>query len=283
MSGLQHFRNRILFLLGILLLITQIWPGQYLPGRYLPNLFDSCLYAQDSKPKYPYENYGDRKEGIVKSRELVGGEKIELVSASVENNESTSTSPSHYNLVFYSPDTSHIRLVVREFENLYRMEPIFRTFPVGLRKFSWPSQIPLYYEIPIAKLSPFAEVVGSAGEKIIPVLIYNTEPKDINLRYRFCYVPQLAVSALEYTIYESNSLSLVYTGAPRKNLDKEKEECLDWDGKDKNNNMVKNGWYYWAIKVTFKPAPGENPVSINLNHQFYHYAEILKSTFTTKK
>ncbi len=283
MSDLQHIGIRIPFIVGIFLVVTQICPSQSLQGNYLSILFDSCLYAQDSKPKFPYENYGDRKEGIVKSKELVGGQKIELVSASIETEEPASISASHYNLAYYSPDSFRIRLVVREFENLYRMEPIFSTFPAGLRKFSWPSQIPLYYKIPITKLSPFAEVAGSAGEKIIPVLIYNTEPQDISLRYRFCYVPHLAVLVLEYEIYESNHLSPVYTGTPRRDLDKEKVECLDWDGKDKNNKMVKDGWYYWAIKVTFKPAPGGNPIIINLNHQFYHYAEILKTTVTAKK
>lgn len=277
-------KTQFTFLPGLILLLTQLGLDSNPPESNLPIHFGHCLHAQESIRKYPYKNYGDRKEGIVKSLELVGGEKLELISATIENEEPLpKTPPSHYKLVFYSPDASHVRVVVREFEKLYRMEPLFKTYPAGLRLFAWPSQIPRDCGIPITKLLPIAEVTESAGEKIVPVLLYCDLPKDLNLRYRFCFEPQSAVNLLEYQIYESSSLTLVYSGTPQRGLPAEKEVCLPWDGKAQHNKVAKNGWYYLAIKATFKPVPGANPVQIKLNYQFYHYAEILKATSTVRK
>ena len=119
------------------------------------NFEQNILYAQNTK--YPYKRYEDRKEGITKPRKLVAGdEKLELISALIENDESEPQEESQwYKLGFYLPNTARVKIVVNQIEKSYKMEPSKRDYSSGTYRFSWPSEIAKYYNIALHELLPF--------------------------------------------------------------------------------------------------------------------------------
>lgn len=232
------------------------------------------LYAQI--PEYPYKRYQDRKEGIVQPRQQVAGEKLVLVSATIESSESAKEENNpNYNLAFYLDDTLQVKVVVQEFLNSYRMEPLQRKYPPGLNQFSWPSEIPRHFEIGIRDLSPLAEVLGSGGQRIVPVLLFDMEPTKPVVAYRFCFVPLRAINMLQYRLYPMNSLEFIYTDI-RKDLAVEEKFCIYWNGKNIANKTVNDGLYNLVIEATFKAHPGEMVGKVTSKYLFYHRAEILK-------
>ncbi|MCI0694709.1 hypothetical protein L0337_22225 [candidate division KSB1 bacterium] len=252
------------------------------PGMSLALNWESTVYAQTTA-KYPYKTYGNRKEGIIKSRQLVAGEQIVLVGASIENNEpAPQPEGADYKLAFYLEGASGVEIVVREFEKLYKMAPLRTEYPAGLSTFAWPSEIPRYYGIAIPHLFPLATVAGTDGERIVPVMLFCAAPKDTALIYRFCFVPLKTVSVLQYKIYFTGSLQPAFSGTLR-DLEADRQAYLRWAGKDQNSRPVRNGLYTLVLEPTFKPLPGEQAVKVTSTYEFYHYAEILKSNSAVRQ
>ncbi len=248
----------------------------------LPDL-STRAYAQD---EYAYKRYEDRKEGILKEKKLVAGEKLELISAAIAPQEAQSqTQPGQYHLAFFMEDSNRVQVVVQalvpEIQRLYKMEPLFITHPKGVRTFSWPATIPLHYNLGVDKLLPLAKVRGAAGGKIVPVLLYSQSRKDAAPRYRFCFVPSGNLSVLKYHVYEANAATPIYSGALR-DLPGEQQVFLNWDGRNQKGAPVKSGWYKLILEATFKALPGANPRKVSVQHEFYHYAEIFRKAGATQ-
>ncbi len=273
-------QNAIVFVILHLLFL----PGlqQFLPAGWRALGQSASLQAQEDK--YSYKVYNDRKEGIVPAKTLVAGERLVLVSAGIESSESLSSGePLEYKLAFYlHQGARRMSLTVRELKKRYKMEPLRREYPAGLNSFSWPAEIPRFYQISLQDLAPLAEISDSSGKKIVPVAIFSAAPKHAELNYRFCFIPLQAISILEYKIYPFGSLAPIYAATLR-GINAEEEAPLRWHGKDRNNRMAGDGWYHIAVEATFKPLPGENARRVNLRHTFYHAAEILKGNWNAPR
>jgi hypothetical protein len=261
-------------ILTLTLLLAGAGPGLDVPGT-------SFLFpwgnAHAQTPKYPYKQYENRKEGIIKSRQLVAGESLVLVAAAIENGEPTPMPASpDYKLAFCLKDSSKLEIVVREFEKLYKMVPLRTEYPAGVSTFAWPAAIPRFYKIEIPHLLPLATVAGTAGERIVPVAIFSAAPKSEYPVYRFCFVPLKSISVLNYKIYRAGSLELIYSGALR-DIEQDTQAFLRWPARDQNNKPVRSGLYKLFLEATFRPLPGEQAAKVALNYEFYHDAELLKS------
>ena len=239
-------------------------------------LFVGLARAQE----YLYQKYEDRKEGILKEKKLVAGEKLELISAAVTSQEAP-TQSDQYCLTFFVEDSDHVQVVVQalvpQIQRLYKMEPIFTDYPNGLWTFCWPATIPTHYNLTLDKLLPLAKLRGASGIKIAPVLLYSGDNRNATPRYRFCVVPSGSVSTLNYHIYASNATTSIYSGSLR-DLPSNEQAFLDWDGHDQTGTPLKSGWYKLIIEVTFKALPGMNPRVGNFQYEFYHYTEIFRGT-----
>lgn len=242
----------------------------------------SNLYAQ--KPRYPYKKYESRKEGIVKKKQLVAGEKLVLISAAIDNFESRPKKDAAvYNLGFYLKESARVKIEVREFENYYKMQPLRIVYPPGPNSFSWPSTIPRYYEIALEDLFALAKIRGSGSNLILPIVLYYEKPQNPDMSYRFCFIPYKTINLLEYKIYNLLSKQLIFTKT-LKDLPREKIICVRWNGKDKNNNPVVSGLLNLNIKATFKAPPGSViHKTVTLNYQFYHFANLIKHELLTRK
>ena len=274
MGEKRFLKYRVLLLLFLI----------YLQANLTSVFFNSTVvgdtpFAQNTE--YPYKRYTDtkphRKEGITKRRELVSAEaKIELISAIIENPESAHTYENiTYNLGFYLPEDIRAKVVVKEFEQSYQMELVKRDFVFGLFQFSWPSEIARYYDITLNDLFPLAKVLPSGSQKIIPVVLYTQTPRELEISYRFGIVPYSAVSVLEYSIYHTESLELIYS-AILGDLRADREVSIDWNSRDQENNKVQNGQYDLVIEATFKPSPGTPAFKVTSTYHFYHYSDLLK-------
>jgi len=236
----------------------------------------NILYAQDAR--YPFKRYDDpkRKEGIIQSRKLVSGEeKLDLISAYIENDESKPPGgASWYHLAFFVPETSQIRVVVQEPKNSYVMEPAQKVYPSGTFKFSWPSKIVDYYEIALTDLLPLAKVATSGDRRIVPLVLFYQKPQDPELRFNFCFIPYTAVSLIEYNIYESETLELIYSDS-LSNLPANDKVCLFWNGKNQENEKVKSSLYQITMEATFAPKLGTLAKKVNSTYEFYLYNDLL--------
>ena len=242
----------------------------------------SFLYAQPQK--YPYRRYENRKEGLVTPKQLVAGEKLVLLSAAIENNETMPPAFDKYHYVFSLPETSRVKIVVREFEKVYdhakmeyRMEPLQNRYPSGTNQFSWPAEIPLYYELTIDDLVPLATASGSEFDTIVPLLLFYAAPKNAEVSYRFAFFPLQTICVLNYKIYRAQPLELAYS-AQLKDLPGEQKTYLRWPGKDQNNRLANSGLYNLVIEATFCALPGTNPRKLTTTYQFYHDVEIMKKS-----
>jgi hypothetical protein len=268
----------------VLILVFFLLPNLIPSDTKFSGLFVSFASRKDSfaqATKYSYRQYEDRKEGIVKSKEPVAGEKLVLISAAIENNETIpKDNISLYNLGFWLQDTSRVLVVARELEKSYQMEPLRRDYPAGSNQFSWPSEIPLYYKITIKDLLPLAKVIGSGApqiQQIVPLVLYYKEPQSTEVSYSFSLIGYRTIRELKYEIYRSDSLRLVYSGQSN-NLRADKPFQIRWHGKDQTNKTAKNGLYTLVVEARFSAPPGETPPPpVFVNCQFYHYSELLKS------
>ena len=266
--------NQKLVVLAVLRLF--LFPASWFASGYI-----GALQAQE---RYTYRVYQDRKEGIVPQRTLVAGEKLVLVSAGVEDGVPlTVENAPEYKLAFYlHEDAKKMSLVVRELKKRYKMEPLRREYPAGLNSFSWPAEIPHFYDIAIHDLAPLAELSDSSGKKVVPVALFSKAPNPATAQYRFCFVPSQAISVLEYKIYPSNTLQPIHA-ATLQGLAAEEEACLSWRGRDRNNKTAEDGWYHLLVEATFRPLPGQAARKVTAKHTFYHSAEMLKGNWNPAK
>lgn len=235
------------------------------------NLSNS-LYAQE----YPYKKYENRKEGLVPKKTLVAGEKLVLISASIENKEVIPKNATLYSLGFYLKDSSKIKMEVREFDHYYKMEPLQDKYQPGIQTFSWPSEIPNYYNINLVDLFPLARISGAGILKIVPIVLYHNNPRSTDLIYRFGFIPNNTIKELEYSIYQSGKDEPLFIGKLR-DLVSEKIFHIQWNSKDNQNRRVPTGPLILNIKATFRSAPGsEVRREVTLNYQFYHVADFFK-------
>jgi len=229
--------------------------------------------------------YENRKEGLVKSKQLVAGESLVLLSAAIENNEAMpKISFEKYHYVFSLPEASRVKILVREFEKVYhkekleyRMEPLQIEYPSGVNQFSWPAEIPRYYELTVDDLVPRATATGSEFEMIVPLLLFYAAPMNSAVSYRFGFFPLQTISVLDYKIYRAKPLELVYSAKLRDSRGEERA-YLRWPGKNQNNQPMSSGLYNLVIEATFRPLPGTNAKKLTTTYQFYHDAEIMKKS-----
>ena len=226
--------------------------------------------------KYPYKKYEDRKEGLIKKKTLVAGEKLVLISTSIENQEIIPKNVTSYNLGFYLKDSANIKIEVREFDYYYKMEPLQNKYSPGIQTFSWPSEIPDYYKINLIDLFPLAKISGSRIFKIVPIVLYYEQPRSADLIYRFGFIPNHTIKQLEYNIYRPNQDEPIFTGI-LKELIKDKIFHIRWNGKDNQNNPIPTESLILNVKATFKSSPGsEIRREVTLNYHFYHFADLLQ-------
>jgi hypothetical protein len=256
---------------GLCLTASLILGGQYFLDALV--LFDagSNLYAQDNR--YLYKSYADRKEGIVKSWQHVAGERLILVAAAIANSEARlPRDNTPYHLGFYLKDSAKVNIEIWEFEKLYKMEPSQNTWNEGPQQFSWPSEIPRYYNIAIKDLFPLAKIAGSHSQKIVPVVLYYDKPQGAEVCYDFCLVALDEIDTLKFKVYDVQTATPqpIYQGTLR---DQRAHARINvrWPGKDQNNRAVKNGWYCLFLEAKFKARP-----PVNSKYQFYHHAGLLR-------
>ncbi len=270
-------------LIGMALLLNPIFAEQNLLKTAVSLGLENRLYAQTLQ--YPYKKYENRAEGLVKSRQLVEGEKLELLSAAIENNEAMpKAGVDKFHLAFCLQGTSRVKIIVREFEKVYkdvkmeyRMVPLQNQYPSGTNQFSWPAEIPLHYKLTIDDLVPLATAPGSEFDTIVPLLLFYAAPMNSAVSYRFCFFPLQTVSGLEYKIYRANPLEPVYSDKLR-DLPGEQKIYLRWPGKDQSNKPAGSGLYNLVIAATFRALPGTNAKKMTATYQFYHDAEIMKKS-----
>lgn len=243
---------------------------------------NNSLYAQT--PKYPYQRYDNRKEGLIPKKTLVAGEKLVLISASIENQEIVPKNVTSYSLGFYLKDPAKVKIEVRELENYnYKMEPLQDIWQPGIRTFSWPSEIPNYYHINLVDLSPLARISSAEIFTIVPIVLYYENPNSKDLTYCFGFIPNNTIKELEYSIYQAGKDEPLFIGRLR-DLIGEKPFHIQWSAKDNQNRPVSSGFLILNIKATFKSTPGsEVRREVTLNYQFYHVADFFKQQGFSKK
>jgi len=244
----------------------------FLGAPFLPR---NELYAQDRK--YPFKDYGDRKEGINRKEQLVAGERLLIISAVVENREpSPVANASVYNLKFYLKDTSQVSIDVWEYDKSYEMEPWVRSYPSGLAKFSWPSEIPRYFKIALKDLYPLAKTLDSGRPIYLPIALYDTNPEQRGQFYSFGFIPLKSITELEYKIYKLQSPNPLHSGKLR-DIRKEQKIFISWNGKDQNNRLAESDLYTLVITAKYTPKPGTRPKPpVTTQYQFYHDIDLLE-------
>ncbi len=264
-------RNQKTFALGLALAVSLIRGTQYFPDALLLGDMGNDLYAQGNK--YAYKQYDDRKEGIIISSQLVAGEKLVLVAATIANNEPLpQQNVNQYHLGFYLKDPAKLNIEVWEFEKRYKMEPLENKWNSGLQQFAWSPEIPRHYNIALKDLFPLAKVAGSRNQKIVPVVLYYVKPQGAEVSYYFYFVAQNEISILAYKIYATGTEmpKLVYSDTLG-DLRAHERISVRWRGKDRNSLAVKSGWYSLLLEAKFKARP-----SVILEYQFYHHADLLQ-------
>ncbi len=237
----------------------------------------SALYAQNKK--YLFKEYTDpnRMEGIVLKPQLVAGEKLLLISATIENSEPPSAGNiSSYNLKFYVKDTVRVSIEVWEYDKSYEMAPFLKSYPAGLAKYSWPPEIPLYFKIALKDLFPLAKTVDSGLPTYLPITLYYTNAELRGQFHSFGFTPLKSITILEYAFYPLSSTTPVHSGR-KKDIRKDQKIFIQWNGKDSNNKMTDSGLYTLVITASYAPKPGTSPrPPITTQYRFYHQRDLLE-------
>jgi len=237
----------------------------------------SALYAQDNK--YLFKEYADpdRMEGIVRKEQLVAGEKLLLISATIENSEPMPAADiSSYNLKFYVKDTTQVSIEVWEYDNSYKMSPFLKSFPAGLAKYSWPPEIPLYFKITLKDLFPLAKTVDAGLPTYLPIALYYTNAGLAGQFYSFGFIPLKSITTLEYAFYSLSSINPVHSGRT-KDLRRGRKIFIQWNGNDSNNKMTDSGLYTLVVTATYTPQPGtRQKPPITTKYRFYHLSDLLE-------
>jgi len=242
-------------------------------------LFTLGNYAYAQKVEYPYKKYRDRKEGIIRKKQLVAAEKLVLISAAIENLESIEKEykPNEYKLAFYLKESAKLKIAVSEFENYYKMQPLQEVYSPGPNHFSWPSEIPEYFNIALDDLLTLANIRGSRSTTIVPIVLYYEKPQNTDVRYRFSFIPFKRITLLEYNIYKLHKKEPIFTRTLR-NIPRERITHIRWNGKDARNKKVSSGLFILNIKATFKSSQSSiYAKTVTLNYNFYHIANLFKN------
>lgn len=238
------------------------------------------VHAQE--PKYPYKAYEDRKEGIVKERQLVAGEKLVLVSAAIANDKPAPESAAQtFNMGFYLPHETRLKVVLREYSKAYKLELLQQAYPAGVFRYSWPAEIPQFYQIGLGDLHPLVKVSEPGSQKIVPPVLFIDQPDRGEVHYSFCFIPYHDLGTAEFNIYPAEALEPIYSGSI-KELDAEKEFYIDWPGTNKKGETAKSGLYSLVVTATFSPRPGTPATTVTSKYQFYHTPDFFKILTSTK-
>lgn len=258
------------FSASLFVLIT-LFTGANWPGS------PYTLYAQDKKYLFKEYTDPDRMEGIVRREQLVSGEKLLLIAATIESSVPEQANNIHsYNLKFYVNDAARVSIEVWEYEKSYKMEPLQKFYPAGLAKFSWPTEIPLYYKIALRDLFPVAKTSNTSQTIYMPIALYYTNPERRGQFYSFALTPLKNIDSLQYAFYKLQSSQPLHSGRP-KNIKKDQKIFIQWNGKDQDNKMAGSGLYALVIMTNYKPKPGTNPKPpITTQYQFYHNLDLLE-------
>ena len=120
-------------------------------------IFSGVALAQETR--YPYQAYEDRKEGIVKERQLVAGEKLVLVSAAIAHDQPAPKGQAQvFSMGFYLPSETKLKVVLREYSKAYKLELLQQDYAAGVFRYSWPAEIPQFYQIGLGDLRPLVKV-----------------------------------------------------------------------------------------------------------------------------
>jgi len=235
-----------------------------------------ALYAQDGP--YAYAAFNDRKEGILKKRELVAGEKLVLVAAAIANNEAPPpTGNSPYRLGFYLPGPAKVKVQIWEFGKQYKMEPLKKQWQSGPNQFAWSPEIPRYFNIAVKDLLPMARMTESPEQEIVPVVLYYRRPEGAVVSYQFYVVALDEIVALTYKIYnlQAEPPVLVYI-AVLQNLPAHQHLKVPWHGKDQNHRATASGKYGLFLEARFKRG------TVAAEYTFYHHARLLQEKTLTE-
>lgn len=243
--------------------ILKIWFMILIPG---------VMAAQN--PGYPYKQYDDRFEGIKEKKELVGGERVILLSASIDNIEFSNAEPQLYNLAFFLNDSAEVALEVWEHKKSYAMKPFIKTYPPGPALFSWPADIANFYHIDSKNLSPLARTLGTGQSIIVPVLLYSNSNATRGDGYTFCFRFEMAVDSVRAKIFQNITLELMHS-KNHQYIDKNQMLCIKWNGKNLEKELAEDGLYTLVLMTYPRPRLSDPrnkpPVSITRKFQFYHY------------
>ena len=229
---------------------------------------DNKLYAQ-----YTSQKRGDRKEGIIKKRQLVAGERLTLVGAAIDLIEPLPANkiPDEFNLGVYLQESTKVKIEVREFKEYYKMQPLKMTYNSGKTTFSWPAKIPHHYNINLGDLYPLAKIRQAGKTKILPIALFYDKPRSTEVNYKFCFSPQKSIARLEYKIYQTQTGRLIFSGEMT-DLLRDRIFCIRWNGKNSSNRSIKNGLYTLVVKATFVRAPGRATAkTVAVDTEFYHF------------
>ena len=225
------------------------------------------LYAQDTP--YPFSKFEDRKEGIVKPRKLVGGEKIRLMSASIRSGEGApATDDSSYRLEFCLTAPKRVRVLVQSFEKNYLMEPLNRNYVAGTARFRWPDTIPSFFDLAPKDLHPFVAWYESAEQHVAPVWVFQGTPKLNAWAYEFDYALNKPALTLSYTLFDVDTLVPIVEGE-LENLAAEQLFSVRWDGRNVDGSPANEGYYKLLVTAVFKNVAGRR-YEVSHPVTFYH-------------
>jgi hypothetical protein len=237
----------------------------------------NALYAQDNK--FPLKEYANpnRMEGIAPKEQLVAGERLLIISATIENSESLPDGRiSSYNLKFYINDSAKVSIEVWEYDKFYKMAPFLKSYPAGLSKYSWPPEIPLYYKIALKDLLPLAKTMEAVPPTYLPIALYYTDAERRGQFYSFGFTPLKGITTLEYTFCRLPSNDPIHSGR-MKDIRRGQKIFIQWNGKDSSNKMADSGLCKLVIAATYTPRPGTHArPPITTEYRFYHQADLME-------
>jgi hypothetical protein len=226
-------------------------------------------------PPFPFRQYPDRREGIVPDREPVSaGARFDLISAYIENaEEKPGENSKYYNLGFYLGEASDVNVEVNEYKIRYKMEPLKIHYSSGFNTFRWPAKIPAALDIDLKKLKPLAKTIQSSRMRVVPIVLFYSKPLIDELKYTFALISKSSLIKMNYKIFESRTLNIVYSGE-LKDFAANEMITINWDAKDANQNRVESGLYILNTEAIYPGPPGRGAQAVTNNFEFYHSAKI---------
>jgi hypothetical protein len=239
------------------------------------NTFAQIPFLSQLFDKYRFR--GDRWEGI-KSRIEVAGEQLEFLSALIDYEKSrTQRLEDELMLGFLSLERNKVKLTVREPSKNYWMRPVenrrvnfWRCNP-GFNRFTWDTGIIKRHKISLNSLYGLA-MTSKRGYKIImPIILSDSELLGtITVKgYNFIFFSNRMVN-IDYRFMEPGKDEPVYQAS----LNRQKGKILiSWNGKDQNNQPVKDGDYLLSLDATFFYKYRPKKV-FHFTYRFHHCSKI---------